>query len=226
MELMLDTANLEKIKVYQDMLPITGVTTNPSIIKAEGKVDFFAHLKALKALLKPGTSLHVQVVSPTTEGMLKDAAAIREALGEDVYIKVPVNAAGVAAIKELKAQGYPVTATTIYTRLQGYLALMAGADYLAVYYNRVDEMDGDANEVIAALRDAIDRDGYEAQVLGASYRTSHQAQLSYESGAHAVTINPDLILPALTAAHVQDAAAKFDADWASVHGDTMPWQMK
>ena len=34
MEWMIDTANLEEIREAMDMLPITGVTTNPSILKA------------------------------------------------------------------------------------------------------------------------------------------------------------------------------------------------
>ena len=35
MELLFDTANLEQIKTYDRYFPMTGVTTNPSIFKAE-----------------------------------------------------------------------------------------------------------------------------------------------------------------------------------------------
>ncbi len=41
MEFLLDTANLEAIRRYNEIFPVTGVTSNPSILKAEGKVDFF-----------------------------------------------------------------------------------------------------------------------------------------------------------------------------------------
>lgn len=40
MEFMLDTANLADIKKFADFLPIAGVTSNPSIVKKEGKIDF------------------------------------------------------------------------------------------------------------------------------------------------------------------------------------------
>lgn len=38
MEFMLDTANIADIKKFADMLPIAGVTSNPSIVKKEGKL--------------------------------------------------------------------------------------------------------------------------------------------------------------------------------------------
>ena len=45
MAFMFDTANLDAIRKYIQYYPIVGVTTNPSIVKAEGQIDFFAHLK-------------------------------------------------------------------------------------------------------------------------------------------------------------------------------------
>lgn len=37
MKLILDTANIDKIKEYLDYLSIDGVTTNPNILKKKGK---------------------------------------------------------------------------------------------------------------------------------------------------------------------------------------------
>ncbi len=52
MELLFDTANLEDIKKYNAIYPITGITSNPSILKAEGKIDFFAHLREIRNIFK------------------------------------------------------------------------------------------------------------------------------------------------------------------------------
>ena len=38
MEFMLDTINLEAIRKYQKILPLAGVTSNPSIVKQAGKL--------------------------------------------------------------------------------------------------------------------------------------------------------------------------------------------
>ena len=40
MEFLFDTANIQEIQKYIAIYPITGVTSNPSIIKKEGKIDF------------------------------------------------------------------------------------------------------------------------------------------------------------------------------------------
>ena len=48
MEFMLDTINLEAIRKYQKILPLAGVTSNPSIVKQAGKIDFFAQMKEIK----------------------------------------------------------------------------------------------------------------------------------------------------------------------------------
>ncbi|BDP80803.1 hypothetical protein EfmAA290_14790 [Enterococcus faecium] len=67
----------------------------------------------------------------TEEEMIEDARVIIEELGKDTFIKVPVNQAGLQAIKKLKKEGYLITGTAIYTELQGYLAINNGADYIA-----------------------------------------------------------------------------------------------
>lgn len=51
MEFLLDTANINDIKKYQEIIPLSGVTTNPSIIKKEGKTDFFERLAQIKELI-------------------------------------------------------------------------------------------------------------------------------------------------------------------------------
>ena len=38
MEFMLDTINLEAIRKYQKILPLAGVTSNPSIVKQQEKL--------------------------------------------------------------------------------------------------------------------------------------------------------------------------------------------
>lgn len=92
----------------------------------------------------------MQVIAKEYEGILKDAAEIRKKCGDAVYIKVPVTPDGLAAIKTLKAEGYKITATAIYTTFQGLLAIEAGADYLAPYYNRMENLNIDSDAVISS----------------------------------------------------------------------------
>lgn len=44
-------------------------------------------------------SIHIQTIGRTEEEMIEDARVIIEELGKDTFIKVPVNQAGLQAIK-------------------------------------------------------------------------------------------------------------------------------
>ncbi|EPU36246.1 fructose-bisphosphate aldolase, partial [Streptococcus agalactiae MRI Z1-039] len=144
MEFLLDTLNLEAIKKWHHILPLAGVTSNPTIAKKEGDIHFFQRIRDVRKIIGREASLHVQVVAKDYQGILDDAAKIRQETDDDIYIKVPVTPDGLAAIKTLKTEGYNITATAIYTSMQGLLAISAGADYLAPYFNRMENLDIDA----------------------------------------------------------------------------------
>ena len=84
MELYLDTANIETIKHYVDVIALAGVTSNPTIVKKEGKIDFFNHMKQIKDIIGPQAKLHVQAVGQTREDFIQDAYSILEGIAPDV----------------------------------------------------------------------------------------------------------------------------------------------
>ena len=53
MKYLLDTTNIESIQKYIAILPIDGITSNPSIVKREGRVDFFNHFKSFMRIPLP-----------------------------------------------------------------------------------------------------------------------------------------------------------------------------
>lgn len=73
MEFMLDTLNIEEIRKWAEVLPLAGVTSNPTIAKKEGDIDFFERLHLIRDIIGPNASLHVQVVAKDYEGILADA---------------------------------------------------------------------------------------------------------------------------------------------------------
>ncbi len=218
MELMLDTANLSEIEYGLKNWPICGVTSNPSILKKEGKIDVYARLAEIKALLGPERSLHVQVVSTETAAIIEEAHCILERLGSDTYIKIPVSAAGIGAIKALAAEGVNVTATAIYSAMQGILAVLAGAKYIAVYYNRMQNNCVDADDAIAQIRHCIDENHSDAKILAASFKNVGQLTSAYAAGAQGATVPADIVRTALGMAAVGQAVDGFTADFEAVHG--------
>ena len=219
MELLLDTANISKIRKALDYYPISGLTTNPSIIKAEGKIDFWAHMKEIQNLLGKQRTLHVQVISPDCEGILKEAEVLRSRLGEDVYIKTPVSKEGLKAIGIMSHEGFNVTATAIYTTFQAQLAMLAGAKYLAMYYNRMLNLDIDADKVFRQVADAIRADNLDCKIVGASFKNVMQLTNAIADGAQAITVPPELLDTALAHPSIGEAVDNFRKDWISVYGD-------
>ena len=51
MEFMLDTLNLDEIKKWSEILPLAGVTSNPTIAKREGSINFFERIKDVREFI-------------------------------------------------------------------------------------------------------------------------------------------------------------------------------
>jgi TalC/MipB family fructose-6-phosphate aldolase len=220
MEFLFDTANIDEIERYSDQFPITGVTTNPSILKTEGNVDFFPHMRHIRAIIGKERSLHIQVVASDTEDIIIEAEEILSHIDERVFIKIPVNEAGLRAIRRLKADGVGVTATAIYSKIQAYMAIAAGADYIAPYWNRMENVDVDPIEMVRAMAAMIAHSKAKTKILAASFKNIAQVNEALMAGSHCVTLPPSLLHQAFGMAAIQQAIDNFSADWKAIHGDT------
>ena len=217
MKLLIDDANIAKIKEISEFYPVDGVTTNPSILAKSGRPPFEV-LSEIREFLGD-KELHVQVISDNAEGMIREAEKITEVLGKDTYIKVPVTREGLKAIKALSADGYKITATAIYTPMQAYLAAKAGADFVAPYVNRLDNIIGDGTEVVAEIVNQLELYRMDCKVLAASFKNAEQVHKCASVGCHSVTVTDD-IMKLLISHPMTDAAIQgFDRDWQGVYGD-------
>lgn len=212
MELLLDTANLEKIRGAFDKYPVSGVTTNPSILGKEGSADFISTINSI--LEEIGTlPLHVQVVGKTKDEMVGEGLSLSK-LSRNIYVKVPVTKDGLGAIKELSKAGVKVTATAIYSSIQGILASIAGARYLAVYCNRMEGSGIDYENVIDEISSTVK----DSVVLGASFKNAGQVVKAFYAGARAVTVDPGLLDSALSSPLIESAVGAFRSDWDEKYG--------
>lgn len=217
MKYLLDTANLAEIRELSEYLPIAGVTSNPTIVKAEGAVPFFAHMREIRSIIGQHP-LHIQVTAQDYAGMMRDAEAIFRHVDENVYVKVPVDFAGVKVIKALKRQGANVTATAVYGMDQAFIALEAGADCIAPYYNRMEALGVDAANVIGNIAGIINHYGYESEILAASFKQPAQIDRAILAGAHSVTAAPNVLREIFAKKIVSDAVRTFADDWAGLYG--------
>ncbi|MFQ1011636.1 fructose-6-phosphate aldolase [Gilliamella apicola] len=216
MELYLDTADIEAIKRLAPVLPINGVTTNPSIVAKSGKA-IFALLDELQDVLGYDKLLFAQVLASDAKGMIKEAKQLREVI-PSIVIKIPVNAQGLIAIKELTQQGITTLGTAVYGAGQGFLAALAGAKYIAPYVNRIDAQGGNSKDTVLELQKLLDLHCPESVVLAASFRTPRQALDCMLAGCKAITLPVDVAELFISDPAVEAAVAKFDQDWCSAFG--------
>ena len=223
MEILLDTANIEQIKKYMALYQVVGVTTNPTIISRE-KAEFWPLLEEIKGLIGD-KQLHVQVTAGTWEEMVKEAECILNRLGKDTYIKVPVNEQGVCAMKHLKAMGANVTATAVYSVQQAMLAASVGADYMAPYFNRMNNLNMDSKKVISEIADLYKIHDLPTKILAASFKNTEQVMDSLKVGAHAVTVSVDLLTTMVKNAIIDFAVDGFKKDWIHTYGNKKIYEL-
>ena len=203
MKLLIDDANIEKIKKIYAYYPIDGVTTNPSILAKSGRNPYEV-LKEIRAFIGDEAELHAQVISTCAEGMVEEARKMVAILGKNTYVKVPVIPEGLKAMKALKKEGFKITATAIYTPMQAYLAAKAGADYAAPYVNRIDNLGANGVESTKTIQN--------------SFKNSNQVQELCAYGVGAATVAPDVIENLIKNACVTGAVNDFVHDFEGLCG--------
>ena len=219
MEFIIDTVNLEEIKDAVDHMPIVGVTSNPSIVKKTSPKDFFEHMREIRKIIGKERSLHVQVISKDCDTIVKEAHRILEEIDNDVYVKVPVSYEGVKAIKILKDEGVNVTATAVYDLMQAYMALAAGADYIAPYVNRIGNLGADPMDLIYELSNKIISDGYDCKILAASFKGVQQVKDAINNGSQAITAPVDVLKAIFKNPNIEKAVDDFNSDWYAMYGE-------
>lgn len=218
-ELYLDSANLEEIRALAEVLPLAGVTTNPTIMAAGG-IGLRQLLPALTEILGAECRIHVQVIGNSVEGIVAEAKQLHD-LPFDIVVKIPAHTAGLAAIKQIKKHDIPVLATAIYNVQQGWIAALNGADYLAPYLNRIDNMGCDGLSVVGGLQALIDQYRLPCKLLVASFKNVQQVLQVLKLGVASVTLPPDIARQMLATPATDAAVEKFGQDWRAVFDDQL-----
>lgn len=215
---LIDSADLSAIKRCCEFYPVAGVTTNPTIISRE-KSDFKTLIYSIREMIGENKMLHVQTTAEEAAEIVKEAEAIREVVGGDFYIKIPINQEGLKATALCKDKGIGVTMTAIFTQQQALIAARAGADFVAPYINRLDNIVSDGVHVVSEITDIFKSYNIQTKVLAASFKTVEQVHKVSLSGADAVTINPELFDMLIYHPLTYYAIDDFSKDWETVYGD-------
>ncbi|MEE9511571.1 MAG: fructose-6-phosphate aldolase [Nitrosopumilaceae archaeon] len=209
MKIFLDTANLESIKMYNEMGLLDGITTNPSLLSKEGG-DPQKTMEEICRIIKGDVSL--EVISTEYAGMIEDAHRLRK-YGDNVVVKCPMTADGLKACKALSAEGIPVNVTLVFSPNQAILAAKAGAKYVSPFIGRLDDVGKDGMQLIEEIQEIFENYEFETQILVASIRHPIHVVDAAKIGADVVTLPPAVLGKMLKHPLTDKGLKNFLADW-------------
>lgn len=219
MKILLDTANLDKIKYFNTYYPIVGVTTNPTILSKEGG-DVLALLKEIRSIIGNDKELHVQVTETEYDKIMEEAEAIISLLGKNTFVKIPATDVGLRVTKALTEKGVGVTVTAVLTAAQAMLASNAGATYVAPYISRSENLCADGVGTVEDIAKIFKVSGTDTQILAASFKTAKEVLDVAVVGCHAATIGSTIMKMLLAHTTTDTSIAGFESDWKSAFGNT------
>lgn len=184
MKIYIDSANIEEIKKANGIIPLDGVTTNPTLIMKEGR-DYVKTLKEIANIVNGPVS--AETVSLDAEGMVKEGREFAK-LHKNIVIKVPMTQEGMKACRMLTASGIKVNTTLVFSANQALLAAKAGTYLVSPFLGRLDDIGQKGTELIKEIRQIYDNYGYKSLILAASIRNTEHVREVAMMGADIATM--------------------------------------
>jgi transaldolase len=210
MKFFIDTANLDEIKEANELGLLDGVTTNPSLVAKEGKVDFKKHLAKICEIVKGDISAEVTALD--TDGMLKEGREYAK-IAPNVVVKCPLTWDGLKATRVFRDEGTKVNVTLCFSASQALLAAKAGASYISPFVGRLDDISFNGMQLIADIVQIYDNYNFETEVLVASVRHPMHIVESALLGAHVATMPFKVIEQLIKHPLTDKGLDAFLADW-------------
>ncbi len=210
MKFFVDTANLEDIREANDMGVLDGVTTNPSLVKAEGNVDF--HERVLEICRAVDGDVSAEVTATDFDGMMEEARALAQ-IHDNVVVKIPLIKDGIKALRALDEEGIKTNCTLCFSPTQALLAAKAGADYISPFIGRIDDISSDGMGLIEEIVQIYDNYGFETEILAASIRHPTHVKRAALAGADVATMPFSVLTNLLEHPLTDRGLERFLADW-------------
>ncbi len=213
MRIFLDTANLEHIRHGVSLGVVTGVTTNPSLVSKEGKVNYRKLVEEICAIV-PGP-VSTEVLGQDVKTMVAEAREIAK-WADNVVVKIPASPEGVEATVVLAKEDVKVNFTLCFTLNQAILAAEAGARFISPFVGRLDDIGEDGMMVVADIVEYLDHYQLSAQVIAASIRHPQHCLMAAKVGAHIATVPYQVLMQMVGHPLTDIGIRRFRDDWNKV----------
>lgn len=182
----------------RDRRAVAGFTTNPTLMRKAGVIDYKAFAKKAIAAI-PDLPISFEVFSDDFETMEREAREIAS-WGGDTYVKIPItntkSESAAPLIRKLSAEGFSLNVTAILS-LGQVEAVAAAADpkartIVSVFAGRIADTGVDPvplmTKAVALLKHLPN-----AELLWASPREVLNVVQADECGCHIITATPDIL---------------------------------
>jgi transaldolase len=213
MKIFLDTANIEHIRHGVRMGVVAGVTTNPSLVSREGRVDYRKLVEEICAIV-PGP-VSTEVLGQDVKTMVTEAREIAK-WADNVVVKIPASPEGVEATAVLAKENVKVNFTLCFTLNQAILAAEAGARFISPFVGRLDDIGEDGMKVVADIVEYLDYYQLSSQVIAASIRHPQHCLMAAKIGAHISTVPYEVLLQMVRHPLTDIGIQRFKDDWSKV----------
>jgi transaldolase len=213
MKIFLDTANIEHIRHGVRMGVVAGVTTNPSLVSREGRVDYRKLVEEICAIV-PGP-VSTEVLGQDVKTMVTEAREIAK-WADNVVVKIPASPEGVEATAVLAKENVKVNFTLCFTLNQAILAAEAGARFISPFVGRLDDIGEDGMKVVADIVEYLDYYQLSSQVIAASIRHPQHCLMAAKIGAHISTVPYEVLLQMVRHPLTHIGIQRFKDDWSKV----------
>jgi len=214
MRIFLDTANIEQIRQGARLGVLSGVTTNPSLMSKEGRVDYESHVKEICSIIPYG-AVSAEVVEEEAGPMIKQARQIAT-WAPNVVIKIPATLAGIEATSALAKDKIKVNFTLCFSINQALLGALAGATYVSPFVGRLDDIGHDGMQLVKEIVEIFKHYEFSTQVIASSIRHPLHCVAAAKAGAHVATIPYNVLMQMIRHPLTDIGVRRFLDDWKRV----------
>ena len=211
MKLFLDTAEVKDIEDRVSTGLISGVTTNPTLIKKSGRNPWNIYRDIIELGID---DLSIEVNGEKFKEFTQNGITVNENYGNVATIKLPCTIEGLKACKHLSTIGLRVNMTLVFTVSQAILCSLAGATYVSPFIGRMDDNSLDGMKLINDISNVYSCHSVDTKILAASVRDVQSVGMAFSLGADICTVPPkvfdDMVKHVLTDKGLEQFQRDFD----------------
>jgi transaldolase len=188
MKLFLDSAIIKDIDKRLDSGVISGVTTNPTLIKKSGREPDDVYADLIQDLGVQDVSIEVD--GKYADKLIENGIQYGKLWIDQATIKLPCTPEGIKACKMLNFMGIRTNMTLVFSVSQAILCALAGATYVSPFVGRLDDNGHDGIGLIREIAKVFCHNRTDTKILAASIRDAATVGKAFQAGAHICTIPP------------------------------------